>query len=435
MLSQLKYIFKFRPVTRRLLSTSTALKVNYAAAAAQSTNNPTVQNIHKANDNGMLHVTWNNNTVNRYPFVFLRDSCQCPQCFHESSLQRSFDTVGQLKMDIQPDRVDVLQNGEQISVTWPDKHVSVFNSEWLHSRRLAEEQDVSKGPLTLNREGVIFWNAEQLQGKIPRHDFAEVMEDDLKLYEWLHSLHSVGIALVTNTPTQEGQGYKLCDRVGYAKTTHYGHHFEVHAKFDANNLAYTADSLPLHVDLPYFDYVPGVQMLHCIEQVSSEGGANQFVDGFFVSQQLKESDPKSFELLSTTRIQFVDFGKDMFGEFSKKFPRLMIELDENEHVIRFSYNNHVRDSIMHVSPEKAIQLYQAYLTIGGMLRDPANQIEHKMVPGDVVTFNNSRVLHGRSAFKITEASNRYLQGFYMDWDTIYSRMRVLAKRFNIPFGL
>ena len=68
-----------------------------------------------------------------------------------------------------------------------------------------------------------------------------------------------------------------------------------------------------------------VQLLHCIEQVSSEGGANQFVDGFYVAHQLKENDPKSFDLLSTSRFQFVDFGKDMFGEFSKKFARRIIE--------------------------------------------------------------------------------------------------------------
>ena len=36
-------------------------------------------------------------------------------------------------------------------------------------------------------------------------------------------LHSVGIALVTNTPLQSGEGYKLCARVGYHKTTHYGY--------------------------------------------------------------------------------------------------------------------------------------------------------------------------------------------------------------------
>ena len=219
MLSQFKHVFKFRAITRRLLNTAST----NCPAAAKSASDPTVKNIHKEDSNGMLHVTWNNNTVNRYPFVYLRDNCQCPVCFHESSFQRSFDTVGRLNLDIQPHRVDVLQNGEEICVTWPDEHVSVFKSEWLHSRRLTEEQDTSKRPSTLNREGVVFWNADQLQGKIPRYDFAEVIADDRQLYEWLHSLHSVGIALVTNTPLQSGEGYKLCERIGYHKTTHYGY--------------------------------------------------------------------------------------------------------------------------------------------------------------------------------------------------------------------
>lgn len=38
----------------------------------------------------------------------------------------------------------------------------------------------------------------------------------------------------------------------------FSHNFEVQAKFDANNLAYTSHFLPLHVDLPFYDYVPGV---------------------------------------------------------------------------------------------------------------------------------------------------------------------------------
>ena len=32
----------------------------------------------------------------------------------------------------------------------------------------------------------------------------------------------------------------------------------MHSKSDANNLAYTSLSLPLHGDLPYYDYQPGV---------------------------------------------------------------------------------------------------------------------------------------------------------------------------------
>ena len=49
------------------------------------------------------------------------------------------------------------------------------------------------------------------------------------------------------------------------------------------------------------------------------------MDGFHVAEELKEKNPEAFDLLSTTRFQFVDFGKDMFGEFDKKFARLIIE--------------------------------------------------------------------------------------------------------------
>ena len=66
-------------------------------------------------------------------------------------------------------------------------------------------------------------------------------------------------------------------------------------------------------------------MLHCIEQASGTGGASQFVDGFYVSQELRNRDPKKFDLLTKARIQFVDVGKDMFGDFDYTFARNTIE--------------------------------------------------------------------------------------------------------------
>lgn len=59
--------------------------------------------------------------------------------------------------------------------------------------------------------------------------------------------------------------------------------------------------------------------------MTSEGGANQFADAFHVAEELKEKDPETFKLLSTTRFQFADSGKDVFGEFHTKCSRLMIE--------------------------------------------------------------------------------------------------------------
>ena len=90
--------------------------------------------------------------------------------------------------------------------------------------------------------------------------------------------------------------------------------------------------------------------------------------------------------------------------------------------------------VLNATPEDTVQLYEAYLALGKMLRDPANQIQHKMMPGDIITFNNSRVLHGRSAFTAKGGQSRFLHGIYLDWDAIYSRMRVLAKNLNIPFS-
>ena len=180
------------------------------------------QKIEKQSENGMLRVTWTNDSSSRYPFMYLRDICRCPECFHESSLQRTFDTVGKLDPDILPEKYEITQNGEQIVITWPDSHVSVFDSKWLHSRRIGDREGLSSERSTLNREGVEFWNAEKLQDKIPRSDFHELMGDDRALFDWLNSLHSVGIALVINTPLEVGQAEKLCDRVGHSKTTHYG---------------------------------------------------------------------------------------------------------------------------------------------------------------------------------------------------------------------
>ena len=66
-------------------------------------------------------------------------------------------------------------------------------------------------------------------------------------------------------------------------------------------------------------------MLHCIEQVTSTGGSNMFVDSFNVCQKLKEAEPHLFQLLATTPIQFCDVGTDVYGEFNMKISHPVIE--------------------------------------------------------------------------------------------------------------
>ena len=54
-----------------------------------------------------------------------------------------------------------------------------------------------------------------------------------------------------------------------------------------------------------------------------------------------------------------------------------------------------------------------------IMNDPDNHIRLKMVPGDMVTVKNTRILHGRSELEGgVIGSERHLQCGYMDWDEI-----------------
>lgn len=88
---------------------------------------------------------------------------------------------------------------------------------------------------------------------------------------------------------------------------------------------------------------------------------------------------------------------------------------------------------MHNTPERVQDIYRGYVKIGTMMRDEQNAIYYKMVPGEMTTFNNSRVLHGRTAYKPTASGGRHLQGTYLDWDLIYGRLRSLGTSLGRPF--
>ena len=58
--------------------------------------------------------------------------------------------------------------------------------------------------------------------------------------------------------------------------------------------------------------------------------------------------------------------------------------------------------------------------------DPELMLSNRFEPGDLVGFNNRRVLHGRDAFD-PGAGRRVLRGCYLDRDDVWSRLRVLQR--------
>jgi gamma-butyrobetaine dioxygenase len=56
-----------------------------------------------------------------------------------------------------------------------------------------------------------------------------------------------------------------------------------------------------------------VQLLHCIVQTKSQGGANQFSDGFRAAEQLRERNPEYFKILTEVPVEFLDLGSDFIS--------------------------------------------------------------------------------------------------------------------------
>ena len=54
-------------------------------------------------------------------------------------------------------------------------------------------------------------------------------------------------------------------------------------------------------------------------------------------------------------------------------------------------------------------------------------VAFRNVPGDMVCFNQRRMLHGRTAFSLSDATNatRHFQGCYVNIDDYLSKLRVL----------
>ena len=64
-------------------------------------------------------------------------------------------------------------------------------------------------------------------------------------------------------------------------------------------------------------------------------------------------------------------------------------------------------------------LYAGIRSFDGMANDPAYQWRYTLKPGDMLVFDNWRVLHGRGAFR----GKRKMAGAYVNREDFESRVR------------
>lgn len=374
----------------------------------------------------VLEVTFADGSHSAFPYCWLRDNCQCHECFDHDALCRKL-TLEDWQHDDSPASVQVEEDGGGVGLQWISGHSSRYEAQWLQQHAFtATARDAQRSFLALRKE---LWSTEL---ELPRLDYEAVMHQDTAMLDFLVTLERKGVVVLTKAPREPGTVFSIINNIGYVKPTHYGVHYPIRSKVSASSLAYTDQRLGMHNDLPYFNYVPGIIFLHCITQFEGEGGENDLSDGFQVARYLKEHHPGEYRILTDTPVYFWDKGTAQVKEETTEYHKIinlpiLVEDRVSGAVVRVN-NSQLRNSYLDLSPHLVTRWYAA-LRLFNQTVDQ-HSIRNKLKSGEMLVMDNTRLLHGRTAYN-GALGERYMDQAYLDWDGALSRRRVLQERLGV----
>jgi alpha-ketoglutarate-dependent taurine dioxygenase len=359
---------------------------------------------------------------------------------------------------------------EALTIEWSDGLRGEFASEWLrdnlpkhrdpHSgQRLVDIADLPERPRIRQasaRDGTVIiewegesegaafaleWLAERVAARRPEtlprlwlegstlsagRDFAwaslgAAREDRTLRRDWLTRLVRDGVAFLRDVPTTEDALLQAMRLVGQVAETNYGMVFDVRSVAQPENLAYSDLGLGLHTDNPYREPVPGFQALHALI-ASPDGGDSLFADGFALAEHLRALDPEAFGLLTRTTVPFHyrSQNAELYAE------RPLIQLSCRGEVAAVHYNSRSIAPLLERSAAQVAAFYLAYRRFAALLREARFQLKFRLAAGEIVVFDNQRILHGRTPFSSARHA-RHLRGCYLTRDSVTSAARLLER--------
>lgn len=340
--------------------------------------------------------------------IWLRDNCPCPDS-RAANGQKLFNIVD-LPVDTRVERAVVTDAGVEVEFG-PDGHRSLFDLADLLAADAPPHLADSR-----HEDAKRLWRLAADAPALARTNWPDYLADPAPA---LRAVVDDGFALLSGVPTELGQVETVTETFGYVRKTNYGTIFDVRVEENPVNLAFTGLAISPHTDNPYRDPVPTLQLLHCLHN-GAVGGESGLVDGFAAVKMLRENNPHAFEVLSSTAVTFRFDSAD--ARLSATAP--MISLDHAGRVREIRFNNRSM-AAPRLAPGPAREFYDAYRAFAELLYAPAAQLNFQLDVGDCLIFDNTRLLHARTAFEAI--GGRHLQGAYADLDSLLSALHTFEE--------
>ncbi len=367
---------------------------------------------------GFVHLAWPDGVELAAYELWLRENAIGAGGVDPATREGLFDPAD-LSDSITVRSAVVAGDGSLTAVFEPDGVEAHYHPGWL--RHVADGQHRSTSWLP----HATSWTTESMP-EPPTHDGSTVLDDDDVLRAWLDDLVGFGLSRLSGCPIDVDFNERLASRIGAVRDTNFGPFWDVKADItmagaaDTNSTANTNLRLGPHTDLPTRETPPGFQFLHCVQNEAG-GGFSTMADGRAVVEALEAEHPEHYEALTTLRWVFFNRGPGIDHRWSGPFIDHGVE--GSPLTLRAFYP--VR-GFPDMDPADMPRAYAAMRCFSQMADSDRFKVASAFKPGDLVGFDNRRILHGRDAFD--SGGKRHLRGMYIDHDEVLSTTRVLRRR-------
>ncbi|MCE2516751.1 MAG: TauD/TfdA family dioxygenase [Alphaproteobacteria bacterium] len=360
-----------------------------------------------------IDLTWDDNTRSAFPLFWLRDHAQDDVSWDHRSHQREFFTAS-ADQSMVPEHPHLDDGGDNLIMTWPDQGAPIaYPSSFLYQFARIDVRHTAP-----QRR----WDGQSLPEDELHLNWDELTSDDHVTADGrsrlVNTIHHLGFAVLNNVPTAMASVDAVAKSMGYVRETIFGGLWQFAANEGMDDSAYTPKELRPHTDGTYSHDAPGLQMLLCCAY-DAEGGDSIMVDGFAIHDKMRADHPEDAQALAEIAVpgQYIGDGVMLRAE------RPPFRYGHDGEIAQITFNNYDR-APFRLNDADMARFYKASKTFDTLANDPAMQWRHILNPGQMLVFDNWRILHGRAAFR----GQREMAGCYVNREDYESCLRKAGLR-------
>ena len=330
-----------------------------------------------------LHVYFNGEDSEIFPNIWLRDHAKDEQNWDIRSNQRKTFTAS-LDINLKIKKAEIIKNGRYLSVLWPDLEKPVtYSSDFLIKNKINNKKKV--------KSNYKIWKSNEI-GEDIFVDFNSILSNE-GFKKFLKMLSTFGFLVIKNCKPNLNSVEKIANKIGYVRNSIFGGLWSFESDENKADSSYTQGELRPHTDAIYSNDAPGLQLLLCCEH-DATGGESIMVDGLKIAQIIKKENQSMFDLLSKVNVKGNYIGDGFFLEAK----RPIFKLNQHNEITQVSFNNYDR-APFRLNKDLTLKFYEAIKKFDLIANNKDYQWRHILRPGELLIFNNWRILHGRSSFK------------------------------------